>query len=285
MSEKQRILVAEDDKLLRDILSDKLTKAGYVVDQAEDGVIALEKMKAARPDLALIDILMPRKGGIEVLEEMNATAKLKDVPTIIVSNAGQLKEIDNVRKLGARDFIIKTVFDPNQILEKIKNILEGKTDTQGEWELHSQNVTEESISSLNTMSEETKPAVDSSKPKPFVLVVEDDKFLRELLVKKLTAEGFEVENALDGEVAFGILANKTPDIILLDLILPNIDGFEILARVRKDVRTAKTPVVIFSNLGEKADIDKAMSLGATDFMVKANFTLDEIVEKIHSIIG
>ena len=286
MADKQRIVIAEDDKLLGDILAEKFEKNGYTVDRADDGDMALEKMGAMVPDIVLLDLLMPRKGGMEVLEEMHKNPKLKDVPVVIISNAGQLKEMGRAKELGAKDFIIKTVFDPSQVLDRVKQILENPNAPQEEWEIRNQNITGVgAISNNNNMPEETKPTTEANKAKPFVLVIEDDKFLRELLVKKLMGEGFEVENALDGETAFSILEKKTPNIILLDLILPNIDGFEILARVRKDVKTAKTPVIIFSNLGEKADIDKAMSLGATDFMVKANFTLDEITTKIHSIIG
>ncbi|OHA78732.1 MAG: hypothetical protein A2V96_02950 [Candidatus Yonathbacteria bacterium RBG_16_43_6] len=119
----------------------------------------------------------------------------------------------------------------------------------------------------------------------FVLVIEDDKFLRELLVRKLSGEGFEVKNAIDAEIAFAVLAERTPDIILLDLILPGVDGFEILTRIKANPKIANIPVIILSNLGQKDDLEKAMALGAKDFMVKANFTLDEIVAKVHSVVG
>ena len=118
-----------------------------------------------------------------------------------------------------------------------------------------------------------------------VMVVEDDKFLRELLVRKLLAEKFTVESTIDAEGAFTILKDKKPNIILLDLILPGVSGFDILARVKADQSTADIPVIILSNLGQKEDVDRAKSLGARDFMVKANFTLDEIVEKVHSVVG
>jgi CheY-like chemotaxis protein len=116
-------------------------------------------------------------------------------------------------------------------------------------------------------------------------VIEDDKFLRELLVRKLAGEGFDVENAIDAGAAFTILGQRIPSIILCDLILPGIDGFEILGRIKADPKTANVPVVILSNLGQKEDLDRAMALGAKDFMVKANFTLDEIVTKVRSIVG
>lgn len=117
-----------------------------------------------------------------------------------------------------------------------------------------------------------------------VLVVEDDKFLRELFVKKLFNEGFDVKNSIDAQGAFEILAQEKPDIILLDLILPGVDGFEILAKIKADDSLADVPVLILSNLGQQEDIDRAMSLGAYDFLVKANFTLDEIVERVKKVL-
>ena len=117
-----------------------------------------------------------------------------------------------------------------------------------------------------------------------ILIIEDDKFLRELIVQKLVAEGFNVHSAIDGEESFKILEKINPHLILLDLILPGMDGFEILARLKKDPKTSSVPILVLSNLGQKEDIDKAASLGAVDYMIKANFTLGEIVEKVQKIL-
>ncbi len=117
-----------------------------------------------------------------------------------------------------------------------------------------------------------------------VLVVEDDKFLRELFVKKLFNEGFDVKNSIDAQGAFQSIEESKPDIILLDLILPGVDGFEILAKIKADENITDVPVLILSNLGQQEDIDRAMSLGAHDFLVKANFTLDEIVLRVKEIL-
>lgn len=294
MAEQKRILIAEDDAVLRDVLAGKLVKSGYIVDRAEDGVIAIEKVKEMRPDCVLLDILMPRKSGIEVLEEMYKDPELQKIPAIIISNSGQPVEIKRAQELGARDFLIKAVFDPNEVLEKVRRVLEKETPASGskEWDIRTQNVTgagavsapEQTSVSVAAPEKETL-ATESKKGKVFILVVEDDKFLRELLVRKLSGEGFEVKNAIDAEMAFSILAERKPTIILLDLILPGVDGFEILARVKANPKLADVPVIILSNLGQKEDLDKAMALGAKDFMVKANFTLDEIVTKVRSIVG
>ncbi len=118
-----------------------------------------------------------------------------------------------------------------------------------------------------------------------ILIVEDDKFLRELIAKKLIKEGYEVEEAIDGEDGVRKAKKIMPDLILLDLILPGIDGFEVLQRIKEDQKTALIPVVILSNLGQKDEIEKGLNLGAVDFLIKAHFTPEEIVEKIKLVLA
>ncbi len=118
-----------------------------------------------------------------------------------------------------------------------------------------------------------------------ILIVEDDTFLKNLESSKFNREGFEVMPASSVEDVDRIIATATPDIVLLDLVLPGLDGFGILKKLKADERTKNVPVVIFSNLSEEADIAKAKAAGATEFIVKANYTLDEIAQKIKSIVG
>ena len=117
-----------------------------------------------------------------------------------------------------------------------------------------------------------------------ILIIEDDKFLRELMVRKLVNDGYEVIEATNGEEGVRTAKAEKPDLILLDLILPGIDGFESLTRIRKDQETANIPVIILSNLGQKEDIEKGLKLGATDYLIKAHFAPGEIAEKIASIL-
>lgn len=118
-----------------------------------------------------------------------------------------------------------------------------------------------------------------------VLVVEDDTFLRELIVQKLDRSGYDIAEAIDGEEGVKQAKAEKPDIILLDLILPGIDGFEVLRQLKEDETLASIPVLILSNLGQKEDVEKGMKLGAKDFLIKAHFTPGEIVEKIKSILA
>lgn len=117
-----------------------------------------------------------------------------------------------------------------------------------------------------------------------ILIVEDDKFLRELIVRKLANEGYEVVEAVDGEQGIQRIKETKPDLVLLDLILPGIDGFDVLAQKKEDPFVASIPVIVLSNLGQKEDVDRGLGLGATDYLIKAHFTPGEIIEKVRNII-
>jgi len=117
-----------------------------------------------------------------------------------------------------------------------------------------------------------------------VLIIEDDSFLQGLEVGKLRKDNYEVIVASTGEEGMGKIAEAGIDLILLDLILPKFDGFEILRKVKETDGLKHIPVIVFSNLSEEKDIKKAENLGATDFMVKSNFTLDELIDHINKIL-
>jgi DNA-binding response OmpR family regulator len=113
-----------------------------------------------------------------------------------------------------------------------------------------------------------------------IFVVEDDRFLRDLIAEELKREGFSVSLAVDGEEAVEKIPKEMPDLVLLDLILPGIDGYEVLKQIKENPTSTKIPVVILSNLGQKDNLDKGINLGAVDYLIKANFTPREIIAKI-----
>ena len=134
------------------------------------------------------------------------------------------------------------------------------------------------------LTKELKKTSDVSS-KPVVLLVEDDKFLRELIIQKLEKEGFEVQAAIEATEAFKLMEEKKPNIVLLDLVLPGMDGFAIMHRIKENPQTSDVAVIILSNLGQKEDQERAMSEGAADYLVKADFTPSEITEKIRNVLS
>jgi len=118
-----------------------------------------------------------------------------------------------------------------------------------------------------------------------ILIIEDDDFLRSLAVTKLEKEGFTVAQASDGKSGVDQATGSLPDLIILDLMLPVMDGFAVLATLKAEDATKNIKVIVFSNLGEDSDIKKCLDMGANDYLIKANFTLDELVEKIKALLG
>ena len=266
---KNKILIIEDEESLVKLLTTKLEKEGYDIQYAYNGKSGLKKVISWNPDLVLLDIVMPEMDGYEVLEILNE--KKNKIPVIIISNSGQPVEIEKTKKLGAIDYLIKTEFSPNDVLKKVENCLNNGGRPKKE------------ISKVLESHEDE----NARKLGINVLLVEDDIFLREICSKKLTKEGYTVYEAVDGEDALDGIKGVKPDIVLLDIILPAIDGFQILSHIRKDKNKglAKTPIIMLSNLGQDDDIKKAMDAGANDYLVKAHFTTEEIANKIKKILN
>ncbi len=254
MSDRKKILIVEDDIFLGDVLLKKLRAEGFDVRLSRDGAEGLAQIREFMPHLVLLDIILPTKSGYDVLTEKNADASIKDVPVIVVSNSGQPIEINRALSLGVKDYLVKAQFDPDEVLSKVRRQLE----EDGE-------------------NPVTKSIELSGKK---ILWVEDDKFLSDVVTRKLSTEGCKLSHATSGEEAFASVEQERPDIILLDILLSGMDGFEILKKLKENDKVKDVPVILLSNLGQKSDIDKGKELGAEKFLIKASMNLDEIVMEI-----
>jgi DNA-binding response OmpR family regulator len=266
----KKILIIEDEQSLSDVLEIKLKKEGYDVVAISDGAEGYQKLKSWAPDLLLLDIQIPTMNGYEVMEKMRD--ENVNMPVIVISNSGQPIEIEKTKKLGAVDHLIKAQFDPSEVVYKVNVILD--PEKAAKQPIPSQEAGEASAESGGTGSVK-------------ILLVEDDKFLRDICRTKLVKEGFNVHEAMDGEQALQDIEKVKPDIVLLDIILPNIDGYQVLTEIRAktDAKISKVPIIMLSNLGQEDDIKRALDLGANNYLVKAHFTTDEIVEKIKKELG
>ncbi|MBI2023286.1 response regulator [Candidatus Giovannonibacteria bacterium] len=290
---KTKILIIEDEPVHLNVMKSKLEKAGFDVIFATDGELGLNMVMSEKPALVLLDVILPKMNGFGVLENLKKNHVA--TPVIIVSNSGQPVEVDKALKLGAKDFLVKAEFNPSDVLEKVIKIV-GKP---GDMAFPSKSASESKIEIINKTSNpmENQAAMSNTSAvagtgnsdvatggKNRILVVEDDKFLRDLIIQKLKREGFITYEGFDGEEGLKVAKKELPDIMLLDLILPGLDGFEVLRLLKADEPTSNIPIIVLSNLGQKEDIDRAMSGGAEDFMIKAHFTPTEIVAKIKSIL-
>lgn len=257
----KKILVIEDDATLADVLMQKLSLEGYAGYLSLDGRSGLAEIKRIVPDIVLLDVTLPELDGFQVLEALRADPDpaIRSMPVIIISNSGQPVEIDRAIRLGVKDYFVKASFDPAEVVTKVRKHLGLPA----------------------AAAPDLEPEVLARK----VLIVEDDQFLRDLASQKLTKEHLTVVTAVDGEEGAAKAAAERPDVILLDILLPGIDGFEVLRRVRALPELASVPIIMLSNFGQREDIEKARSLGANGFLVKANFTLDEVVDEVKKVLA
>lgn len=133
-----------------------------------------------------------------------------------------------------------------------------------------------------------QPIIIQSKQTPskkkFILVAEDDNFYANIYKVKLAKEGFDVQVVGNGEWVLKMIQQKKPDVILLDLVMPVMDGFETLKALKSDPKTESIKVIVLSSLGQDEDIEKAKQLGASDYLIKTNVSIQQVVDKIKSYV-
>jgi len=118
-----------------------------------------------------------------------------------------------------------------------------------------------------------------------ILIVEDDNFLQKALVYALQENNFDIFSAVDGEEAMVLAKKESLDLILLEIILPKKDGFEVLEDLKADTKLAKIPVIFITNLGQREDVKKGLDLGAVGYIIKAHFKISDIINKINEVLN
>lgn len=118
----------------------------------------------------------------------------------------------------------------------------------------------------------------------YILIIEDDEYISDVYQKKLSLEGFETALARDGEEALRMIRERRPDLVLLDIVIPLKDGFQVLSEIRNDASLKDIRVLVMSNLSQRKDIARAKELGAVDYIVKSNVGLPDMVERIQKAV-
>ncbi len=268
MTLSKKIVLLEDNAFLADVIKQKLELSGAKVLVYGNGLEGLTAIRTEKPDLILLDILMPIMNGYEVLRVLQSENISSTVPVIVISNSGQPIEIEQIKKLGVRDYIIKANFEPKEVVEKVYEVLGINPQA----------------TSVAAPSTPVAPAPLNEKPALRVLVIEDDPLLRTILSTKLDQEQCPYMFSSDGDGAYELAQQFSPDVIVLDLMLPHKNGFEVLAQLKADPKLAPIPVIVFSNKSSAEDKAEAAKLGAADFLVKALTDLSQLVALLRDIV-
>lgn len=257
------IILSEQENLVNQI-STNLATHGLTVVQVSDVSQFIPTAMSTLPILIIIDTAIANKAGLNQLQALrNADVAIKNIPVILADETGDLMTISEALKMNISDYFITSKIDMPLIIQKIFKSIPKSAGI-----------------------ETPVSAVPKDNRKFLLLLVEDDRFLRDLAIQKFSADkSMSVITAMDGEQGIILAEKHIPHIILLDILLPGIDGFEVLKRIRSKPQFSRTIIVMLSNFGQREDIDKAMALGANQFFIKANYTLDEIVVEVHKLLG
>ena len=241
-----KILVIEDDPKAADLLRIYLSEAGYLVELAADGVEGLRKVKELSPDAIILDVLLPTVDGWEFLDQLKADPATKDVPVVIVSIMDQKGK---GFAMGAADYLVKPV------------------------------AKDELIKKLNALH-----LSGAARPRK-ILAIDDDPKNVELLSAALEPEGFEVLKAYGGEEGVELACKEKPDLIILDLLMPGTNGFDVLERLQSSTQTNYMPVVLFTVKNLTAEEKQRLKGRVDAFAPKQAFEKDKLVGIVNQVLN
>ncbi|MBA4311920.1 MAG: hypothetical protein C0417_04745 [Chlorobiaceae bacterium] len=244
--EKPLVLIIEDNAQASQLIQMYLQEAGYRTEIAKDGNEGLEKAKRLKPQIITLDMIMPVKDGWQVLKELKRHPICKDIPIIIIS-------ITDEKKLGfsmgAVDYFVKPV-NKEELLSALKKIPMRTT---------------------------------AQKQHPKVLIIDDDKNASELIQVMLEAEGYDVIKTMNGKDGVQLAFSENPDLIILDLIMPDISGFNVAYQLKQQAKTRNTPIIILTSMDVDDDTREQMQGFISTIMSKSRFTKKDLLREINTI--
>ena len=278
---QKSILIADDDDCVRRLLKQEFEPRGYVVREAKDGTDAIAQVKTLRPNLILLDIMMPKMNGFDVALVLKSDLSVTNIPIVILSG---IEERERAANLGVEAYLTKPI-DVDLLNRTIDQLL-------------SRSIAENQLESIPTTAIIAKPLnVDAligqlKQPIAFsnseavdhlrtILVVDDDASTRKLLRQELEAKGYAIREAKDAADAIAQVQEIKPDLITLDVIMPEVNGYTLAAILKNDPLTANIPIIMVSVLDRK---ETSLRLGADRYITKP-INMDTLMHDVDILLA
>lgn len=238
-NENLSVLLIEDDSTTSEFISMNLRQSGLRVTAVKDGESAIVALASAKPDLVILDIHLPRMDGHEVLRRIKSNPETVGIPVLVLTAKTEEKHIVSALHAGAIDYIVKP-FDSDKLSSRVEKILDAR--------------------------------------KYSVFIVDNDILVLQILSQKFAEQGFKVMVSEDGKEALNLIQKYLPDLVILDRMMPGMEGLAILKRIREEEATQAIPVIVLSARGQPTDIQKGIEMGAQAYFTKP-FQSEELIEK------
>ncbi|MDD5071873.1 MAG: response regulator [Patescibacteria group bacterium] len=270
----KKILIIEDEDALSEIYKMKFEQEGYRVFSASDGEEGIAAAKKAKPDLILLDLVLPKMDGYEVLKKLRKEEREGKSKVYILSNLGQNGEIKKGFANGADGYMVKANLTPSQLVKNVEKIFAG------------QNVgVKKRI--LAPMIEEGKKEEEKREIKNKgveILLIEDEGAIIEMYKLRLAREGYGVEVAKNGAWGIRRAKEKKFDVIIMDMMMPAMNGYRAIKELKTSEETKDIPIIVLSNSAQDKDIERAKECGAAGYLLKSRITPARLVKEIERII-
>lgn len=271
----KKILIIEDEESLSEMYKMKLEQGGYLVFTANQGQIGIELAKTQKPDLILLDLVMPQMDGYQVLKKLRSMKETKSLKVYILSNLSQDKEIDNGFARGADGYLVKANLTPSQLFDRVTKIFSGEK----------VGLKKSTVKKQIELSKAAKDQASPSMKKGKILLIEDEEVIIEMYKLRLEKEGYEVQVARNGAWGLKVACQESFDLIIMDMVMPAMNGYEMLEKIKKNKACKNIPVIVLSNSAQDNEINKAKELGATSYFLKSQITPAKLVKEVKELLN
>jgi len=268
-----KLIIVEDDPMLGEIYEKKFADAGFDMKLVAAGRAAQQAVESFQPEMVLLDIVLPDMDGYEILEGLAKSDASKNIPVYVFSNLSAKEDIERATGLGAKGFLTKSSFTPSQLVEEVKKILGGGAAPVE---------TTRPETPAPAAAEKTISGQKESNGKK-ILIIEDEDVFIEMFGDKLKQEGFGVVSAKNGKWGLKEAEQGGFSCILLDMMMPAMNGYEAIKELRANENTKNTPVIILSNSALDSEVQQALALGANEYYIKTQITPGEVAEKVKEL--
>lgn len=270
----EKILVVEDDSKIQMVIKSALEKEGYEILTAKNGLDAMKALQE-NPDIKAIvtDIAMPVMTGLELVEEVRKHGPNPDIPILVLSAHHTKENILKAKDLGINEFLIKP-FSLKDLVTRVNRMLGKEVPPEEPPRLEPK----------NAKPEEVRKAEPSKGTAKKILAIDDSKIILKLIESTLRPAGFEVITAENGKQGFLKATAEKPDLILTDIMMPEMDGLTLCHEIRNNPQTQNIPILVVSAKGQKKDVLEAIKRGANGYIVKP-FSPKDLLLRVKRMLG
>jgi DNA-binding response OmpR family regulator len=266
-----RILYVEDDPMISEIYQKKFEEAGFEVVVAASAREVLSQAGKSQFDLVLLDLVLPEMSGLEVLKELKSGKYNPKMKIIIFSNLNEKETRDEAFAQGADGFISKTQFNPSELAGEVQRMM-------NEYQEQKNN----EVRKKNNGKGNHNGNEDSGKK---ILLIEDEEVFVEMFGNKLESDGFEVKRARNGAWGLKEAMAKKFDLIITDMVMPAMNGEEIVEKLKMEEKTKDIPIIMLSASISEEEAKRVKELGITDFFIKTKIIPSDLSKRVKKILG